>query len=73
MYILCQLNHDGDQPIHEAVARGNQDIVQLLIETGSDVNRPNHVTGSTPLDLATLHEQTDIVTVLLKHKANVHQ
>lgn len=71
--MIFQLNSDGDEPLHEAVAGRRTETVELLLQAGSDVNRPNHVTGSTPLDLAVFHKSSDIVALLLKHSANAHQ
>ena len=70
---MFQLNNDGDQPLHEAVAGRRAEAVDFLLQAGSDVNRPNHVTGSTPLDLAVFHKSSEIVALLLKNSANAHQ
>ena len=70
---LLQLNDDGDNPLHEAVAGRRTEAVDVLLQAGSDVNRPNHVTGNTPLDLAVFHKSSDIVALLLKNSANAHQ
>lgn len=49
------------------------ETVEALVNAGSDVNRPNHTAGSTPLDLTVLHDRADIVDLLLQSGANVHR
>ncbi|KAH3816886.1 26S proteasome non-ATPase regulatory subunit 10-like isoform X2 [Dreissena polymorpha] len=69
---ISVVSNEGDTPLHEAISSGHFDTVELLIQAGSDVNRPNHVTGSAPLDLAVLHERSEVTRLLIKNGANVH-
>lgn len=73
LFSISKVSQEGDQPLHEAVCSGNIDTVEALITTGSDVNKANHVTGSTPLDLAVLHDRSEVVGTLIKHGSNIHQ
>ena len=41
----------GLTPLHQAALKNNQELVDLLLEYGADVNRPNAY-GETPLHLA---------------------
>jgi len=49
-----------------AVSHGRQEMVQLLLESGSDVNMQDE-DGSTALMCATEHGHIDIVRLLLDH------
>ena len=60
----------GFTPLHFAAWVGHKEIVELLIENGSDVNAKivsGPIQGSTPLDLATLFNQSEIAALLRKH------
>ncbi|XP_041350533.1 ankyrin repeat domain-containing protein 17-like [Gigantopelta aegis] len=64
----CDVNKikvNGDQPLHEAIASGDLDTVKCLIAAGASKNRPNSITGYTPLILAILHANPSIVDCLL--------
>lgn len=73
MCYFDKVNTEGDLALHEAVSSGSAETVEALLKAGSDVNRPNQVTGSTPLDLAVLHDREDIVCTLLQGGAYVHR
>ncbi|MCJ1398736.1 hypothetical protein MMC11_001937 [Xylographa trunciseda] len=55
-------------PLHEAIGVGDERMVAILIEGGANVN---HVSpeGWSPLDLALLDEQEQVIEVLLAHGA----
>jgi ankyrin repeat protein len=58
--------------LHEAARSGRADVVELLLEHGSDINA-TELEGDTPLHTAVKwggHE--DVVKVLIAHKANVN-
>ena len=57
-------NESGWTPLHEATDWRHEEIVELLIATGADVNAKN-VDGQTPLDHAERHGETS--DLLRKH------
>ncbi|XP_013413560.1 protein fem-1 homolog B [Lingula anatina] len=54
-----------------AAGAGKFDVVQTLIEAGTDVNHPT-LTNSTPLRAACFDGRLDIVKYLVEHQANIH-
>lgn len=60
---------NGATPLHQAVWRGNETIVELLLQHGAD---PDGVGGSggTPLCRAAVERKSGIVELLLRHHAN---
>merc|ERR1712215_186745 len=50
-------------PLHDAVCCGRQEIVQILVERGADVNELDYK-NMTPLKLAIRYGQYDIETLL---------
>jgi len=52
--------------LHWAAAGGQNEIVELLITKGADVNARND-DGVTPLDTAIMHKQTEITDLLRQH------
>lgn len=61
---------DSNTPLHVAVQNGNLEIVQILLDSGFDVNTCNSQ-GQTPLYLATRAGHADIVSLLLKRGASL--
>jgi ankyrin repeat protein len=59
-------NHINDNftSLHVACANGNADIVKLLIQYGADIVK-KELYGNTPLMIATLNENVEIVETLL--------
>ena len=60
----------GTTPLHFAAWVGHKEIVELLIENCADVNAKivsGPIQGSTPLDLATLFNQSAFADLLRKH------
>jgi hypothetical protein len=55
----------GLTPLHMAAGDGRKEVAELLITKGADVNSKND--GGTPLDLANLTKQTEIIDILRKH------
>ncbi|GAA5991649.1 hypothetical protein JCM11641_000209 [Rhodosporidiobolus odoratus] len=53
----------GYAPLHLAVDRGNLVAARLLLEAGADKSLPDE-DGNTPLDLARIAEQDELVTLL---------
>ena len=61
----------GYTPIHEAVANGHSQVLQLLLEYDGDPNcRAN--SGYTPLHLAASRGHVDCVRVLLANNADIY-
>lgn len=58
-------------PLHYAVERGREDIVELLIEQHADVNVKNK-RKQTPLDLAAAFQFEYISKILLQNKADLN-
>ncbi len=62
----------GSLPIHIAVRRGSLPLVKLLVQYGANVNSPEtDPFKETPLIIAAIQGNPDIVTFLLDNKAQV--
>jgi len=62
-------NATANQPLHAAVAGKRQELVELLVEHGADVNAQDG-DGWTPLNLAAHEGSLDTITYLLAHGAD---
>ncbi|KAK1290787.1 Acyl-CoA-binding domain-containing protein 1 [Acorus calamus] len=60
---------EGRTPLHWAVDRGHQDVVELLIGKQADVNAMDNE-GQTPLHYAVMCERGAIAEFLVKHNAD---
>jgi ankyrin repeat protein len=67
---LNKMDHHGNTPLIWAASEGNDDIVQLLVEQGANVNTQNFA-GETALFLAAARGFDTIVHTLLENGANV--
>ncbi|WP_425384372.1 ankyrin repeat domain-containing protein [Wolbachia endosymbiont (group B) of Eupithecia inturbata] len=66
------LNDDGNTPLHVAVSKEHQDIVELLLNaSGIDVNIQNNQ-GNTPLHIAISKGNEELVRLLLSKGAKIN-
>ena len=59
----------GLTPLHYAASAGYNDIVELLIERGANVNATDSGKGGTPLDYAHWGDQEEVIETLNAHNA----
>ena len=72
MSLLPDINmRTGDTPLHVAAARGNKNIITILLEAGADINCRNQLTGDTPLHVAAAGGYLDIIKILLSNGAKI--
>jgi len=62
-------NSKGATPLHYAASEGHNDIVELLIERGANVNATDRGKGGTPLDYAYWGDQEEVIETLNEHNA----
>jgi hypothetical protein len=65
---------DGSTPLHCAVWKGHEQMVEALLEAGADVNAHNENDhwGTTPLHAAAHANQAAIAQLLIAHGADVN-
>ncbi|EHB01206.1 Ankyrin repeat domain-containing protein 31 [Heterocephalus glaber] len=68
---ISKRNARGESQLHSAARRGDLSLVQILIESGADVNLKDNA-GWTPLHEASNEGFSDIIVELLKAGANVN-
>lgn len=61
-------DHDGNAPLHIAVAHGHRRVARMLIDHGANVNAVNN-TGETPLAIALRLENPDLIRLLKRNGA----
>ena len=59
----------GLAPLHYAASSGHNDIVELLIERGANVNATDSGKGATPLDYAHWRDHEEVIETLNAHNA----
>lgn len=69
---LEEYNCKGDTPLTFAVIQNNENIVQILLTSGADVNKPAK-DGSTALYLAIYLRRSILIGMLLHFGANINQ
>jgi ankyrin repeat protein len=63
---------DGATPLHLSCSSGNREVVQLLIESGADINARTRICGQTPLHWAVLFQREPILELLTRYGAHLH-
>ena len=58
---------DGNTLLHNACAEGKSEMVQLLIENGADVLRPDR-RGNAPIHIACINFRLETLTILLNYE-----
>lgn len=77
VYLLLQRGASADgrpgaprSPLHLAVNKGKTGVASMLIERGATVDAVSSIDGATPLLIAVIKEDTDMVALLLRHGAD---
>ena len=72
--LISARDSDGSTPLHCATWKGHQNVVELLLDLGADVNSRNNNDhwGTTPLHAAAHANQRAIAELLIAHGADVH-
>jgi hypothetical protein len=65
------IDGDGGTALHTACYMGNNEMCELLLSRGADINKENEE-GKTPLYSAIREHNTDTVDFLLKHGAIIY-
>ena len=63
--------NDGRTALHRAAALGNVEVAQQLISAGADREAREQIKGSTPLQLAIVNGQKEMVRMLVQQGARV--
>lgn len=63
----------GNTALIEALAAGNQPMVNFLLREGADINLPNVKTGELPLMVAIRKGNLNIIDLLIKNEVNLDQ
>ena len=69
---LTMLDNMGDSPLHIASSRGHVTAASLLIMAGVPVDLESSLSKMTPLFDACINNRVEIVSLLLKHDAQVN-
>ncbi|MGE0207196.1 MAG: ankyrin repeat domain-containing protein [Candidatus Babeliales bacterium] len=67
----CNAKEDGQTALTLAILRNSQELVNLLLQAGADVNLARKEDFYTPLMVAVIMKNSDLVATLLAHKAQV--
>jgi len=72
--LMAARDKDGSTPLHCAVWKGHQPVVEQLLKSGADVNalNENDHWGTTPLHAAAHANQAAIAQLLIDHGAEVN-
>jgi ankyrin repeat protein len=64
-------DYTGRTPLYFASAGGHTEVVSMLLEKGTDINKMGN--GYTPLGIAVLYKHHDIVKLLLENGADINK
>ncbi|MCX7758309.1 MAG: ankyrin repeat domain-containing protein [bacterium] len=70
--IIDQKDKYGNSPLKLAIQKGNKDIVELLLNNGSDINLRDNFLGFTPIMTAAFNNKKEIVKLLYSKGANLY-
>ena len=72
--LISARDADGSTPLHCATWKGHQNVVEVLLAHGADVNahNDNDHWGTTPLHAAAHGNQKAIAELLIAHGADIH-
>jgi ankyrin repeat protein len=72
--LIAARDSDGSTPLHCATWKGHQNVVELLLSLGADVNarNSNDHWGTTPLHAAAHANQRAIAELLIANGADIH-
>ena len=68
-YIVLARNKEEATPLHLAAVNGIEEVCELLISEGADL-KAVAVNGHTPLSLATVQGNREVVILLRRHLAS---
>jgi ankyrin repeat protein len=66
------VDEDGSTPLMYALLHENNNAVKILVANGADVRRAGGIWGHTPLHLAAMNGDPDIVKLLLERGARIN-
>ncbi len=72
IHIIDGFNDNGDTPLICAIKKSNEDIVDILLQSGANPDQQN-IDGETPLISATKFFNSNIITMLIEEGADVNQ
>ncbi|MCH9754061.1 MAG: ankyrin repeat domain-containing protein [Alphaproteobacteria bacterium] len=72
VHTLDGFDHNGDTPLICAIKKQNEDIIDILLQSGSSPNKTNS-RGETPLTTAIQYFSSNIITMLIEEGAKVNQ
>jgi len=71
-YIMDSFNNNGDTPLICAIQQKNEDIIDILLQSGANPNKANSQ-GETPLTTAIKNFSSSIILMLIEDGAQINQ
>lgn len=72
IHVIDGFNESGDTPLICAIEKENEDIVDILLQSGANPDQKN-INGETPLTTAVRNFHPNIITMLIEEGADVNQ